>query len=180
MYKFGTRELVATALGAALFFVLFSYVKIPSFIPNTSIHTAYGVAAFFAVVFGPISGGIIGLFGHFLSDTILWGGAWWSWVIASGFAIFITGLCWRKINIEDGEFGKKEIIIFNVFQAIGHIVAWLLIAPVLDIIIYAEPASKVFAQGVFASISNAISCGVIGTLILLAYVRTRVKAGSLS
>jgi len=38
----------------------------------------------------------------------------------------------------------------------------------------------VFAQGAFAAISNSISAGVIGTLLLLAYAKTRTKKGSLS
>lgn len=33
---FSTKTMVATALGAALFFVLFAYVKIPSPIPETN------------------------------------------------------------------------------------------------------------------------------------------------
>ena len=44
---FSTKTMVATALGAALFFVLFAYVKIPSPIPETNFQLAYGVSAFF-------------------------------------------------------------------------------------------------------------------------------------
>ena len=53
-------------------------------------------------------------------------------------------------------------------------------APVLDIVIYAEPANKVFAQGLMAFASNAVVAGVVGTLLLLAYAATRTKKGSLS
>jgi uncharacterized membrane protein len=35
---------------------------------------------------------------------------------------------------------------FNIFQAFGNIVVWGLIAPSLDILIYSEPASKVFTH----------------------------------
>ena len=54
------------------------------------------------------------------------------------------------------------------------------LAPVLDIVIYAEPANLVFTQGAVACLSNAISCGVIGTLLLFAYAKIRPKKGSLS
>ena len=82
--------------------------------------------------------------------------------------------------MEDGEFGKKDIILFNVYQIIGNAIAWIIVAPILDILIYAEPANLVFTQGVVAAISNAISSGVIGTILLVLYSRTRSKKGSLT
>jgi energy-coupling factor transport system substrate-specific component len=59
-------------------------------------------------------------------------------------------------------------------------VAWIAVAPVLDIVIYKEPANLVFTQGVVAAMMNSISAGVIGTLLLIAYAATRMKKGSLS
>ncbi len=76
--------------------------------------------------------------------------------------------------------GKKEIIFFNVAQAVAHVLAWGLVAPVLDILIYAEPVEKLFAQGLMASVSNIITTGVVGTLLLLGYAKTVVKRGSLT
>lgn len=179
MFKFNTKTLVATAIGAALFTVLFMYVKVPSPIANTEFHTAYAIAGFFAVLFGPVSAALIAFIGHALSDTFLWGSAWWSWVIASGVAGFIFGFAGKKIDIESGVFGKKQVITFNIVQTVGHLVAWVVVAPVLDILIYSEPVNLVFTQGVFAFISGAISTGVFGTLLLFAYAKTRTKEGSL-
>ncbi|MDU4977402.1 MAG: ECF-type riboflavin transporter substrate-binding protein, partial [Hungatella hathewayi] len=144
------------------------------------IQTAYGIGAFFAALFGPIAGGLIAFIGHALSDSIQYGSAWWSWVVASGLSCFIIGLVYPKLHVEDGEFGKKDIILFNVYQIIGNAIAWIIVAPILDILIYAEPANLVFTQGVVAAISNAISSGVIGTILLVLYSRTRSKKGSLT
>jgi energy-coupling factor transport system substrate-specific component len=179
MFKFNTRSLVATAIGAALFTVLFMYVKFPTPVVNTDFHTSYGLGAFFAVVFGPIPGALIAFIGHALSDTFLWGSAWWSWVIASGVAGFGFGLAKKWINSESGVFGTKEILTFNAVQASAHLVAWVVVAPVLDILIYSEPVNLVFTQGLVAFVGNAISTGIIGTLLLLAYARTRTPEGSL-
>ena len=180
LFEFKTRTIVATGLGAALFTLLFMYVKIPTGIPETDIQTAYGIGAFFAALFGPIAGGLIAFIGHALSDSIQYGSAWWSWVVASGLSCFIIGLVYPKLHVEDGEFGKKDIILFNVYQIIGNAIAWIIVAPILDILIYAEPANLVFTQGVVAAISNAISSGVIGTILLVLYSRTRSKKGSLT
>ena len=82
--------------------------------------------------------------------------------------------------MREGGFGKKEIILFNVVQVIGNALAWLLVAPVLDILIYAEPAGKVFSQGVGATIGNVLVAGILGTLLMAAYSKVGAKSGSLS
>ena len=164
LFEFKTKTIVATGLGAALFTLLFMYVKIPTGIPETDIQTAYGIGAFFAALFGPIAGGLIAFIGHALSDSIQYGSAWWSWVVASGLSCFIIGLVYPKLHVEDGEFGKKDIILFNVYQIIGNAIAWIIVAPILDILIYAEPANLVFTQGVVAAISNAISFSLMPTI----------------
>lgn len=180
LFEFKTKTIVATGLGAALFIVLFMYVKIPTGIPETDIKTAYGVGAFFSALFGPIAGFLIGLIGHGLSDAIQYGSPWWSWVIASGLTCFITGLVYPKLKADVGEFGGKDILRFNIYQVIANVISWVIVAPVLDIVVYAEPVNLVFTQGIVAAICNAISAGVIGTILLLLYSRTRSKKGSLT
>lgn len=92
----------------------------------------------------------------------------------------IVGLFAAKYRVKEGSFGKKEIILFNVVQVIANAVAWIVVAPVLDILIYVEPAKKVFAQGVGATIANVIIIGILGTLLLAAYAKVGAKSGSLS
>ncbi len=180
LFEFKTKTIVATGLGAALFTLLFMYVKIPTGIPETDIQTAYGIGAFFAALFGPIAGGLIAFIGHALSDSIQYGSAWWSWVIASGLSCFMIGFVYPKMKVEEGEFGKKDLIRFNVYQIIANVIAWVVVAPVLDIVIYAEPVNLVFTQGIVAAITNAVSAGVIGSILLVLYSKTRSKKGSLS
>lgn len=179
LFAFTTRTIVATGLGAAIFMLLFMFVKIPSPVPETSFQTAYGVAGFFAALFGPIAGALIAFIGHALSDFIQYGSPWWSWVIASGVCGFGYGIAYKFLKVEEGVFNGKSILIFNIVQILSNAVAWLVIAPVLDILIYAEPVNLVFVQGAWAAVMNSISCGVIGTLLLLLYSLTRTKKGSL-
>lgn len=73
----------------------------------------------------------------------------------------------------------KEILIFNIAQIVANVIAWIGVAPVLDIAIYAEPVNKVFIQGVVAAIVNIITVAVIGTVLLIAYAKTRTQKGSL-
>lgn len=179
-FKVTTKTIVATGLGAAIFMLLFMYVKVPSPIPETSFQTAYGISAFFGTIYGPIAGGLIAFIGHGLSDAIQYGSPWWSWVIASGVAGFTFGLAYKNTRVEEGEFKSKDIIKFNLIQVIGNLIAWLVVAPVLDIVIYAEPVKLVFIQGAIAALMNSISAGVIGTFFLIAYAATKTKKGSIT
>lgn len=179
MKKFTVKTIVATAIGAALFFVLGRFVAIPSGVPNTNISIQYGVLAFIAAVFGPIAGLLAGLIGHFFIDFSYGWGVWWSWVIASTFFGCAMGVVSKWLHIEDGEFGTKGIIVFNVGQIVSHLLAWALIAPVLDIVMYAEPANKVFLQGLVSGGINILATAVVGTLLCVAYSAAIPKKDSL-
>ena len=73
MKKFGIKEVVAAGIGTALYVAL-TNVQIPvGFIPNTSFQPRAALLAFFAAVFGPIVGGVIGLLGHALGDALFYG-----------------------------------------------------------------------------------------------------------
>ena len=178
MFKFSVKQLVATAIGIALFFLLARFLSIPVF-ANTNLTLQYAVLGFFAAVFGPISAFLIGLAGHALAD-LSWGwGIWWSWVIASAFVGFISGFILKFGAVEAGEFGLKGAVRFIIGSLVAHALAWGLVAPVLDILIYAEPADKVFVQGLIAGAGNFVLTAVVGTALIFAYSKTRVKSGSL-
>ena len=171
---------VATAIGAALFFVLGRFVAIPSGIPDTNISIQYGVLAFIAAVFGPIAGLLAGLIGHFFIDFSYGWGVWWSWVIASAVFGLAMGFVTNRLKIDEGEFKGKDIAIFNLGQAVCHLLAWVIVAPVLDIVMYQEPANKVFIQGLVSAGINIVATAVIGTLLCFAYAASIPKKGSLS
>ena len=178
--KFGIKEVVAIGIGTALFVVL-TNVQMPfGIIPNTALQSRVAILTFFAAVFGPVVGGAIGLIGHALGDAVFYGSVWWSWVFPDAVYGIILGLFIHKFAIKDGGFDKKAIILFNVVQVIANAVAWILVAPVLDVLIYAEPANKVFVQGIFAFIGNIIVAGVLGTLLAAAYSKIGAKSSSLT
>ena len=177
MKKLSVKSVVAIGIGAALFFVL-GKISIPTPVSNTYISLQYAIQAVFATLFGPIAGLLIGFIGHTLIDATSYG-PWWSWIIASAFTGLVIGLITLKMDLSDG-LDAKKLIRFNVAQIIAHLLAWGLVAPVLDIVIYAEPIDKLFAQGLMAAIANIITTGVVGSLLLFAYAKTIVKKGSLN
>ena len=173
------KTVVAVGIGAALFFVLGRFVAIPRGIPNTNISLQYAILGMLAAMYGPVAGGLIGLIGHTLID-LSWGGSpWWSWVIASALVGVIVGLAAKKLALNEGDFGKKKVALFAGFNVLANVIAWIVVAPSLDVLIYAEPIEKVYAQGVFAAIANSLTAVIVGALLVAAYCKTIAKKGSL-
>lgn len=180
MKKFGIKEVVATGIGTALFIVL-TEVQIPLVIvPNTSLQVRAALLAFLAAVFGSVVGGITGLLGHALGDALFYGSVWWSWVFPEAVLGIAIGAFASKLKIKEGGFGGKQIALFNIVQVIANAVAWIVVAPVLDILIYAEPTDKAFAQGAIACLANVIIIAILGTLLCAAYAKIGAKSSSLT
>ena len=99
--------------------------------------------------------------------------------MATGVLGLIIGLDSKKLDLINGIFGIKQILLFNITQIIANIIAWIIVAPIGDIIIYSEPVNKVFVQGISATLSNGITILIVGTLLLKAYAGTKIKKGSL-
>ena len=173
------RTVVAIGIGAALFFVLNRFVAIPSGVPNVNLNLGIAILAVFSAIFGPIAGFLIGLIGHTLVDLTFGWGVWWSWVISSAFFGCGLGVFWKLYKIEEGGFKIKQIITFNLVQIIANAVVWGGIAPTLDILIYQEPANKVYLQGLVAGSLNAAVVLILGTLLIIGYTKTIAKSGSL-
>ena len=180
MWKLSVKTVVAIGIGAAIFIVLGMFGSIPTGIPNTNLDTSYGLLAMMAAIFGPVAGLLIGLIGHSLKDIFMYGSAWWSWVVCSALAGFFIGLFVKKYGGEDGKFGLKQAVIYNIVQIVTNAVCWFGLAPTLDILIYGEPANKVYTQGLVAGSVNMVVMLILGTALLFGYSATRQKASSLN
>lgn len=173
------KNVVAIGIGSAIYVILARFTSIPTPIPNTNIELVFPFLALLAAIYGAKVGFAVGFIGHALSDFIMYGQTWWSWVLATGIFGLIIGLSRKPLDLKNGIFGFKQIIFFNVVQILANAIAWIAVAPVGDILIYSEPANKVFVQGISATISNGITIMIVGTLLLKAYAGTKIKKGSL-
>ena len=173
------KTVVAIGIGSALMFVLMRFVAVPSGVPNTNLNLGIAILSIFAAIFGPIAGLLIGFIGHTLVD-LTWGwGVWWTWVIADALYGFAVGFFFKYYKIGEGEFGIKEAVIFNGVQIVANLLAWVAIAPTLDILIYQEPSDKVYLQGLVAGGLNILVVLILGTLLAFGYSKTITRAGSL-
>lgn len=106
--KLSIKTIVAIGIGSAVFMILGRFGSIPTGIPNTNIETAYAFLALMALLYGPLSGLLIGFIGHALKDTIFYGSPWLSWVIASAVVGLVIGLAYKRIRINQGIFEKNK------------------------------------------------------------------------
>lgn len=67
------------------------------------------------------------------------------------------------------QFTAKDALVFNLFQISSNAIAWMIVAPFLDVIIYSESPNRVFSQRAAAALCNMVSAGIIGTLLLFLY-----------
>ena len=174
------KTVVATGIGAALFIIIGTLINIPTPIPNTNIQLQYAVVALFAVIYGPTVGFFSGFIGHALKDALQYGSPWWTWVLVSGLIGLAIGLVAKKIKIEKGQLTGKDLAWFNGAQILANVIGWGIIAPYGDILIYSEPASKVFTQGIISAIINSLTIVIGGSLLLAVYSKTRTQSGSLT
>ena len=167
------KHLLAIIIGAPIFFLIGRFLSFTVF-ESTYVTLSYAVLSIFAIFYGPLVGLFIGIIGHLLIDiTLLM--IYWSWIITSGIVGFAFGVIFKPGTIQAGEFGKTGMVRFIISCLFIHMISWGMIAPVLDLMMYDEPASFVFPQGIVAGISNFAQTAIVGTAILFAYSLTRKK-----
>lgn len=173
------QVVVATGIGAAIIFVLMKFIAIPTGISDTQVNVAEGFLPLLAAIYGPVAAGLAMFIGHALNDFVTYGSPWWTWVIVDGLVGVAFGLFKRQLDIQSGSLSAAKLVLFNVYQVVVNFIGWVLLAPTGDVLIYHEPASKVYLQGITTWILNSASVAIIGTILLVLYAKTRTKRGSL-
>ena len=88
-----------------------------------------------------------------------WGGIpWWSWVIASAFTGVVVGLFAKKLNVQEGDFNKRKVATFAIANVVAHAIAWIVVAPVLDILISPSPPKRSLHRRVCRCVQHHHGC----------------------
>ena len=166
-FKIGIKEIVVVLIGSALFFS-FTVFSVPyDIIPSTSIEIRAAVLSFVAAVYGPVAGLLTGILGHCLGDVLFYENISISWTIAEGIFGFILGWFFDTFHISDGRFGIKELINFNLTQIMANAIAWIVVAPALDLIFVGESIQKAVTQGFFAFFSDTLIIAFVDSIVFL-------------
>ena len=162
------KRIVNIAVGSVLFFLLGAFVSIPSPIDTVNIFVQYGLLAVLAVVCGPLTGSVVGLLGHIAIDLYV-GELCWSWIIASSAFGGLLGVLANVTRLDPAHRDREMLVHFNLCQVATHVVCWAGIAPVLDILFYNENMDTIFAEGLTAALSNAVTTAIVGSSLLAIY-----------
>lgn len=168
------EAVVATGVGIAIVFLLKRFLPIPTGVPNTTIDLGEAFIGFLGAVFGPAVGALVAFFAHLFND-LSWGDPWWTWIVADAIFGFLIGFSRNFLKLRTEPLTKKKLIQFNLLQVVANIICWGIIAPLGDILVYSQPAGKVFLQGATATITDILSVGIVGTLLISAYAKTQVQ-----
>ena len=168
------KRIGTIALGSVLFFLLGRYVTIPSPIPTVNICVQYGLLAFLAVACGPLTGSMTGLIGHILID-LSGGQMFWSWILATAAFGGLLGVLANVTRLDPAHRDREMLVHFNLCQVATHVVCWAGIAPVLDILFYNENMDTIFAEGLTAALSNAVTTAIVGSSMLAIYAVLKAR-----
>jgi energy-coupling factor transport system substrate-specific component len=161
-------------IGTLIYFLLARFLSI-QITNNMSLALQYAALGFFAVVYGPIVGLLISAIGQFFTELTFGGNLRWGLIIVCTLIGLVYGFLFKPGSVSKGEFGKKGAARFVVGSLAIHAVSWGLIMPILDILTYDQPASRMFAQNIIAGISNFVLTAVVGTALIFTYAKTRTE-----
>ena len=170
--RFQLKYILAVLIGSFLFYILGAMVSIPIGKYNVYVSMQYGLLGFLSVVYGPIVGVLVGFIGHFFidfSENWIIGEVWWGWVTGSAAVGLVIGLIMRKVDINQGAFDTKKMLRFAVASFIANLIAWEIIAPGLDVLIYHEDFVVTIVQGILSSVCNIITTIVVGLILCFVY-----------
>jgi energy-coupling factor transport system substrate-specific component len=176
LWAFGTREVVYSAIGAALYAVLSvatNFLQIPA-AANVSVRPAVAIPMFFGLAFGPWVGFLAGFVGNVISDLISGYGFWLWWDIGNGLMGFIPGLI--SLSITDfrsiTNIVKAEIMVI-VGAAVGMFVAALSEIWVSGVTFATTMATNFLP----AFISNVVNGLILVPILMIAYGAIQARSG---
>ena len=174
-WKFGTREVVYAAIGAALYGVLSwvtNFLALPA-AGNISLRPAVAIPMFFGIAFGPIVGFLSGFVGNILGDFLSGYGFWWYWDLGNGLMGLIPGLIYPVMNFKSGATILKAEIYVVIGVVVGMLVPSLLEIPLSGI----DINTALVGYFLPAALSNLINGLILVPILMVAYDAVAMRSG---
>lgn len=176
IWKFGTREVVYAAIGAALYAVLgyaTNVLQLPG-AGNVAIRPAVVIPMFFGIAFGPIVGFITGFVGNILADLLSGYGFWFWWDLGNGLMGLIPGLI--AASIVDYK-AVNSILKAELFVILGVAVG-MGVASVSEMWVSgADINTVIFANFIPAFVSNIVNGLILLPILMVAYAAVVQRSG---
>ena len=179
LWQFGTREIVYSAIGAALYGVL-SWIFNSLQLPGTtlvSFRPPVAVPIFFGIVFGPLVGLFTGGIGNVIGDLLSGYGFFWAWDVGNGLMGLIPGLI-AYAGVTEVKTGRDYamVVLFAVLGALGGMAFPALIADPF-ILRNIDFMGGVTTEWLPAGISNAVNGAILVPILIYAWNAYRARSG---
>ena len=176
LWKFGTREVVYAAIGAALYGVL-SYatniLQIPA-AQNVAIRPAIVIPLFFGLAFGPVVGFITGFLGNIIGDLLSGYGFWFWWDLGNGLIGLIMGLA--MVEVSQFRTGKG-ILRAEIFVLISVAVG-IAVASISEMWVSgADMSTVVYFNFLPSFITNIVNGLILLPVLMYAYAAVVMRSG---
>jgi len=179
LWKFGTREIVYSAIGAALYGVLnwvFNNLTLPGS-TLVSIRPPVVIPMFMGIVFGPWVGLFSGFVGNVIGDLLSGYGFFWAWDLGNGLIGLIPGLL-PYVGVTEIKMGRDYVyaIVACIIAAFVGIAFPALIADpfILRNIDFNGGLTTEFLP---AGITDAINGAILTPILLYAWNAYRARSG---
>lgn len=161
-----TKTIIGVAIGAALFGVLMTYGSIKIF-TNTSLTTAMIVPVIVGGMFGAVPAAVAAGMGNLIADLIGGWGIWFDWAIGNAcLGLFVGALSLYGVNIEEGIFKVKHMIIYSILCVVGCAISFGVVTPIFTYFWYGGELTITMLQSAVGSVSNCIVLIVAGIPVL--------------
>jgi energy-coupling factor transport system substrate-specific component len=176
IWSFGTRAVVFSAIGAALYGVLSwltNFAQIPS-AGNVAIRPGIVIPLFFGIAFGPWVGAITGFVGNILGDLLSGYGFWIWWDVGNGIIGLVAGLCagmmfdYKRV---------KDLVTAEIFVVLAC-AAGMFFASMTEIWVSGVDFATTMTINFWPSfISNVINGLILTPILMIAYSAIRGRSG---
>ncbi|HEX2698533.1 MAG TPA: ECF transporter S component [Anaerolineales bacterium] len=179
MWKFGTREIVYSAIGAALYGVLnwvFNNLTLPGS-TLVSIRPPVAIPMFMGIVFGPLVGLFSGFVGNVIGDLLSGYGFFWAWDLGNGLLGLIPGLL-PYVGVNEIKTGRDYL--FAVLACVvGALVGIAFPALVADpfILRNIDFNGGLTTEWLPAGVTDAVNGAILTPILLYAWNAYRSRSG---
>lgn len=171
---FSTKNLVATAVGIALYAALtipFNVFTLPG-VYDVAIRPTVAIPIVFGFIFGPIAGFFSGFIGNILSDQLSFGAFFWNWDLGNGLIGLIPAIGYYVIKRTD--WAKQVGLAASSVLAIVASVIGIGFSALTDYVfsIGLNTVGAAVAEFIPAAVTDAINGAILAPILIYTYVKS--------
>jgi energy-coupling factor transport system substrate-specific component len=171
---FSTKNLVATAVGIALYAALtipFNVFTVPG-LYDVAIRPTVAIPIVFGFIFGPVAGFFSGFIGNILSDQLSFGSFFWNWDLGNGLIGLLPAIGFYVVRRTD--WGRFRGLAASSVLAIVASVVGIGFSALTDLIfsIGLNTVGAAVAEFIPAALTDAINGAILAPILIYTYVRS--------